>query len=124
MNDTSQQHALFAEIINTWQPALKRLCAGYEFDSDRQRDLLQEILLVLWRALPSFRGRSSLRTWMYRVAHNVAATHSSRSAREPALKGSGRPEDLSTMERNPEVDVDRHRVLVRLRALVRQVSGV
>ncbi len=124
MNDASQQHALFAEVINTWQPALKRLCAGYEFDPDRQRDLLQEILLVVWRALPSFRGKSSLRTWMYRVAHNVAATHSSRSAREPALKGAGRPEDLSTVEHNPEVDVDRHRTLVRLRTAIRQLGSL
>ena len=34
-------------------------------------DALQETLLRAWRALPGFRGRSSVRTWLYRIATNV-----------------------------------------------------
>ncbi len=34
-------------------------------------DALQDTLLRAWRALPKFRGRSSLRTWLYRIATNV-----------------------------------------------------
>jgi RNA polymerase sigma-70 factor (ECF subfamily) len=47
---------------------------------------MQEILLALWRSLESFRGDASLRTWMYRVAHNVAATHIHRAKRKPAIE--------------------------------------
>ena len=39
---------------------------------DEHRDLLQEILLQLWRSLDRFEGRSSLDTWAYRVALNTA----------------------------------------------------
>jgi RNA polymerase sigma factor (sigma-70 family) len=45
--------------------------------SDRD-DLLQEIAMALWRALPSFRGECSERTFLYRIAHNRCITHVSR----------------------------------------------
>src|ERR671911_3021199 len=41
---------------------------GSVHDAD---DALQETLLRAWRALPGFRGQSSLRTWLYRIATNV-----------------------------------------------------
>ena len=54
---------------------------GYEADPDRQRDLLQEIHLELWVSLGSFDGRCSLQTWVYRIGHNVGASHVVRSRR-------------------------------------------
>ena len=54
--------------------ALERLARGYEGDPDRRRDLLQEIHIVLWRSFDRFDGRCSLRTWVYRVAHNAATS--------------------------------------------------
>ena len=47
----------------------------YEADSDKARDLLQEIHIALWQSFESFDGRCSLRTWIYRVAHSAAAAH-------------------------------------------------
>jgi DNA-directed RNA polymerase specialized sigma24 family protein len=44
-------------------------------DPDKQKDLLQEMHMELWKSLGSFDGRCSLRTWVYRVAHNVGASH-------------------------------------------------
>lgn len=67
--------ALFEEVVEVLQPGLARLCRGYEADADERQDLLQEILTAIWRSLPKFEQRSSLRTWVYRIAHNVAATH-------------------------------------------------
>ena len=60
---------------------MRRVARGYEADAERQRDLLQEIHLELWRSLGLFDGRCSLRTWVYRVAHNVAASHIVRQRR-------------------------------------------
>lgn len=50
---------------------LARLARAYEANPDQQRDLLQDIHFALWRSLEKFNGRCSLRTWVYRVAHNV-----------------------------------------------------
>jgi len=49
--------------------------------SDRQ-DLFQEIALALWTAWPRFRADASERTWLYRVAHNVALTYASKRRRQ------------------------------------------
>jgi len=68
----ARQDALYAEAAALFGPALQRLARSYEPDADRRLDLLQEIHVALWRSLASFDGGCSLRTWVYRVAHNVA----------------------------------------------------
>jgi RNA polymerase sigma-70 factor (ECF subfamily) len=65
---------LYAEAAATYGAALARLARAYEPDPDRRRDLLQEIHIALWRSLGCFDGRCSLRTWVYRVAHNTATS--------------------------------------------------
>jgi len=73
---------------------IKRLCAVYTSGGDRD-DLFQEIFLAIWRSLPGFRGDASLRTWVYRVAHNVALTRQARDrrrrSRESALDDTVQP---------------------------------
>jgi RNA polymerase sigma-70 factor, ECF subfamily len=60
--------------------ALARLARVYETDAEKRRDLLQDIHMELWRSLSTFAGQCSLRTWVYRVAHNVCI---SRRLRKP-----------------------------------------
>ncbi|OYX48499.1 MAG: RNA polymerase subunit sigma-24 [Alphaproteobacteria bacterium 32-64-14] len=76
---TQDEH--YARAAADFGAALSRLARAYERDADRQRDLLQDIHFALWRSFESFRGLSSLRTWVYRVAHNTAATHVLRGKR-------------------------------------------
>jgi RNA polymerase sigma-70 factor (ECF subfamily) len=69
------QDDLYARAAADFGPALGRLARAYERDADRQRDLLQDIHFALWRSFETFEARASLRTWVYRVAHNTAASH-------------------------------------------------
>ena len=71
----------YEEAVAAFGPALGRLALAWEADSDLRRDLLQEIHIALWRSLEAFDGRCSLRTWVYRVAHNTASSHVSRQMR-------------------------------------------
>lgn len=73
-----------------------RLARGYEADLERRRDLLQDIHLDLWRSLELFDGRCALRTWVYRIAHNVAASHIVRQRRFAA-----RLADLDDLDAEP-----------------------
>ena len=59
---------------------LRRIASAYEADRERRRELEQDILLAVWRALPKHRGGAPLRHFIARVAHNRAVTH---VAREP-----------------------------------------
>jgi RNA polymerase sigma factor (sigma-70 family) len=77
------EQARFLGIIEPYQPALRRLVNSYERDPGRREDLFQEIVLGVWQALPRFRGDSSERTWLYRIAHNIAiSTLESRRRRD------------------------------------------
>ena len=71
----------FREIVALYAGAIRRLCAAYARDPADREDLFQDIFLAIWKALPGFRGDSSERTWLYRVAHNVALTWQSRDRR-------------------------------------------
>jgi RNA polymerase sigma-70 factor (ECF subfamily) len=71
----------FKETVTTYGAALERLARAYEADPETSRDLLQEILIALWQSLENFDNRCSLRTWVYRVAHNTAASHVARRLR-------------------------------------------
>lgn len=62
---------------------LRRIASAYEADRERRRELEQEILLAVWRALPRHRGEAPLRAFIARVAHNRAVTHVAREAAEP-----------------------------------------
>ncbi len=73
--------ALFEQVAPEYAAPLARLARAHEADPALQQDLLQEIYIALWRSFPAFQNRCSLRTWVYRVAHNVAATHVLRAKR-------------------------------------------
>ncbi len=82
-----QQEQRFREAIALHGAELARFMAGYERDEAKRRELLQELQLALWQSLAGFRGDCSLRTWVYRVAHNVGASHVQRSLRLREGKG-------------------------------------
>jgi RNA polymerase sigma-70 factor (ECF subfamily) len=104
-------------------PALERLARATEADPDHRRDLLQEIHLALWRSLALFDGRCSLRTWVYRVAHNAAASHVllRRRARAGAMVAL-EDFELSDDEANPEQAAGEQQALARLMAMIRALK--
>jgi RNA polymerase sigma-70 factor (ECF subfamily) len=65
----------FRSLLAANGPALSRLAGSYTRSTSDRDDLLQEIAMAIWKALPSFRGESSERTFIFRVAHNRALTH-------------------------------------------------
>jgi RNA polymerase sigma-70 factor (ECF subfamily) len=77
----SELHAVFVRLIESYERALRRLCAAYATSQPDREDLFQDICLAVWRALPAFRGEATHRTWLYRIAHNVALTRLGRTRR-------------------------------------------
>lgn len=117
-----RQEALFEETAAAYGAALERLARAYEADPDKRRDLLQEIHVALWRSLQLFDHRCSLRTWVYRVAHNVAISQIvRRRALTPTLVTLDELASTPGTE-DAERSVDRRLALDRLTALIRTLK--
>src|SRR5215467_4629158 len=63
-------------------------------------DLVQETFLRAWRSYEGFEGRSSVRTWLYRIATNVCPTATDARSRRPLPSGLGGPAD------DPEIPLE------------------
>jgi RNA polymerase sigma-70 factor (ECF subfamily) len=118
----SSQDDRYKDAAGEYGAALERLARAYEADPEKRRDLLQEIHFQLWRSFQRFDGRCSVRTWIYRVAHHVAASHVLRERRRFANLVS-----LEELEALPDRDqgqsaADQHRNLERLSVLIQQLK--
>lgn len=117
------QDQLFERAAAEFGPALARLAYAYEADAERRRDLLQEIHLAVWRSFATFDGRCSLRTWVYRVAHNTATAHVfRRRGKNPAAFVP--LDEIATLADTASLEsaTDRERSLRRLLQLIQQLA--
>lgn len=69
----AEQHACFDRWMADHPGILHRVANAFAEGADRH-DLLQELMLAVWKAVPAFRGGSAPSTFLYRVAHNAALT--------------------------------------------------
>ncbi len=65
--------ATFEEIFDRYQPMVFNLTCRILVDREEALDVSQEVFLSIYRKLPHFRGESSLKTWIYRIAINRAS---------------------------------------------------
>lgn len=114
--------------MDQFGPAIERLARAYEADPEKRRDLSQNIHFQLWRSFERYDGRCSLRTWAYRIAHHVAASHVIRERRTfSSLLTLEELEVLPDRAEGPDaahqrVNLDRLSALIqRLKPLDRQV---
>lgn len=116
------QDDLYKEAADTYGPALDRLARAYEADPDTRRDLLQDIHLQLWRSFEHFDGRCSLRTWVYRVAHNVATGHVVRQRRMREKLASIEEIEAMASDAQSERIAGQNQALERLSMLIQQLK--
>ena len=69
----AEQNRRFESWLRDHAAMLHHVANGFAAGADRH-DLMQELLLALWRAVPAFRESSQPSTFIYRVAHNAALT--------------------------------------------------
>ncbi len=66
-----EKETIFLSALEQNQEKLFRICSIYSEDNEDAKDLFQEVLIHVWRSMSTFKGNSSIGTWMYRVALNV-----------------------------------------------------
>jgi RNA polymerase sigma-70 factor (ECF subfamily) len=73
--------------------------------ADEAEDVVQETYLRAWRGYTGFQGRSSVRTWLYRIATNACLTAIERRGRRPLPSGVGAPGEDPRAPVRPAPDV-------------------
>ena len=77
----SGDEAAFTDLIDRYTPSLLRVASSYVRSRAVAEEVVQEAWLGVLRGIDRFEGRSSLKTWIFRVAVNVAKTRATREAR-------------------------------------------
>lgn len=122
MANTADQDQRYSEAAAAFGPALERLARGYEANADKRRDLVQDIHFALWRSLSAFDGRCSLRTWVYRVAHNTATSHILKERRQRGGGWIGLEDDWPSDDPGIEDALHEQQALARLTALIQRLQ--
>lgn len=89
---------VFEDIYRDYWNRVFRICMGYVNDADWAKDIAQEIFIIIWEKLPTFRNESAIGTWIYRIASNNCLRQIERQKRMPK---SELPEQI---EDTPEPD--------------------
>jgi RNA polymerase sigma factor (sigma-70 family) len=69
---TAEKAALFDEMVHLNKGILFKVANTYCTTEDDKKDLVQEIMIQLWRAFERYDSRYKISTWMYSIALNVA----------------------------------------------------
>ena len=77
--------AVITNLMNEHGDSILRLCAMYLRDASLAEDAAQETFLRAYRALDRFRGDSSIKTWLTRIAINDCKDMSHKRSRQPLV---------------------------------------
>lgn len=113
---------LYRLAVEKYGSSLERLVGAYEADSEKRNDLSQDIHLQLWRSFEQYDARCSLRTWVYRVAHHVAASHVIRERRRFSRLVTLEQLELLPDDQESQSPADRQLNLNRLAALIQRLK--
>ena len=73
----------FEELVKQYKRTIYSVCYMFSRDNEEINDLFQEILVRLWLGFDQFEQRSSVSTWVYRIALNTAINSDKRAKRRP-----------------------------------------
>ncbi|MFZ1806575.1 MAG: sigma-70 family RNA polymerase sigma factor [Cyclobacteriaceae bacterium] len=66
------QQQAFAQFLETHKQLIIKVAGIYCGDPEHRKDLVQDIILQLWKSFPAYNKDFALSTWMYRIALNVS----------------------------------------------------
>lgn len=110
----------FEDVFDCHGPLLSRVASSYEANEALRQELLQEIALAVWQGLQRFDGRSSVKTYILRIAHNRAVSHVASYARQPGTESFEDHHHQSSLG-SPEINTSTDHALNQLLIAVRQL---
>ena len=96
----------FSRMVRTHKSTIYTVCYMFSNDEDEVADLFQEVMIKVWRGLPSFNEQSDVKTWIYRNALNTCISVEKKKKR--------RQEAKLTMDINLFADTDKETEQVKM----------
>ncbi|MBG0852170.1 sigma-70 family RNA polymerase sigma factor [Streptomyces spinoverrucosus] len=93
----------FALVLDTWSGSMLRLAMSFVSTRDSAQEAVQDTWLAVIKGIGDFEGRSSLKTWVYRILVNTAKARGTKESRTVPFTS------LLPEEEGPTVDADRFR---------------
>ncbi len=114
--------AAASELLAVYLPLLRRLAAGYARQTGEQEDLVQEMVIALWKALPRWRGEGAVsqKAFVARVAQYTALQWL--RARPPRHAGAGALETIACKQAMPDAQAEATQRQAALLSAVRQLA--
>ncbi|MEM7369010.1 MAG: sigma-70 family RNA polymerase sigma factor [Bacteroidota bacterium] len=81
MPTSLSQEQQFTHLLESHKKLVFKIANAYCSDREERKDLIQEIVLQLWKAFPRYDSRYAVSTWMYRIALNVAISYYRKESR-------------------------------------------
>src|SRR4051794_36361062 len=92
--------SVFADLVDAYSPGLMRMALMYVRDREVASEVVQETWIAVLRGIDRFEGRSSLKTWIFRILINTAKTRGQRESRSIPFSAAASADE-------PSVDPDR-----------------
>src|SRR3954470_21615691 len=87
--------SVFADLVDAYSPGLMRVARMYVRDRAVAEEVVQETWIAVLRGIDRFEGRSSLKTWIYRIVMNTAKTRGKRESRSIPFSAAARADEVS-----------------------------
>jgi RNA polymerase sigma-70 factor (ECF subfamily) len=116
----------FRKVIDANDNRIKSVCRYYSKNSEKQKDIYQEILVNIWQGLDSFRGDAQPGTWIYRIATNTAIGFVMKEQKRLNLEVVLEDKNLKYFSEEPEVQnlQDKENKLIELENQINQLSVI
>jgi RNA polymerase sigma-70 factor, ECF subfamily len=113
---------LFKDWLQAHSGTVLKIARAYTLTAEDCQDLVQEILLQIWRSVATYQGRSGGSTWVYRVALNTALNWQRKEGRrrtrqQPLLE----PENVAVDESNSAQNLQQRETIERLYDAIRRL---
>lgn len=112
----------FMQWMSAHEKMLKHIIIGFEAKPAIQDELFQEVALNIWQALPKFKGQSSVKTFVAKIAHNILATHVAKAVRTVTAEHELDDQPLADKASTPYQSLDQAQRQQRLRNAIRQLN--
>ena len=82
----NEKEKQFEELVKQYKRTIYSVCYMFSNDTDEVNDLFQEVLLRLWLGFDQFEKRSSVNTWVYRIALNTCISQDRKKRRAATVR--------------------------------------